>query len=344
VRARRATRHVSVKDVAARSGVSFQTTSKVLNGGGSVSDVTRERILRAASDLGYVPNLQARSLVMQRTRTVGLIAGDFSDPGLSRCLAGAEHEARRQGYSLMITSVEPEGSGTEYALPSMMERRVDGILLAAPQMEDDRALGHVLDRTLPVVSLHHIAGAALTTVGPDDEQAGRLATRHLVELGHRTIGVVSGVRGRRLTQNRMKGYRHALDDAGIAFSADLLVEGGDTVQGGVDALPRLFEQRPDITAVLCHHDLVAVGALASLRRLKRKVPAECSIVGCDDLNSAAYTNPPLTTVHVPFYEIGAEAMRLLLKLITGGTGGTGGGGHVTLPVHLVTRASTAPCA
>jgi LacI family transcriptional regulator len=241
----------------------------------------------------------------------------------------------------MITSVEPEGSGTEYALPSMMERRVDGILLAAPQMEDDRALGHVLDRALPVVSLHHIAGAALTTVGPDDEQAGRLATRHLVELGHRTIGVVSGVRGRRLTQNRMKGYRHALDDAGIAFSADLLVEGGDTVQGGVDALPRLFQQRPDITAVLCHHDLVAVGALTSLRKLDRKVPGECSIVGCDDLNSAAYTNPPLTTVHVPFYEIGAEAMRLLLKMITGGAGG---GGHVTLPVHLVTRASTAPSA
>src|SRR5438067_784717 len=139
VRVRRPTRHVSVKDVAARSGVSFQTTSKVLNGGGSVSEATRARIIRAASDIGYVPNLQARSLVMQRTRTIGLITGDFSDPGLSRCLAGAEQEARRQGYGLMLTSVEPEGSGTEYALPAMMERRVDGILLAAPQMEEDSA-------------------------------------------------------------------------------------------------------------------------------------------------------------------------------------------------------------
>ncbi len=327
-----------MKDVAARSGVSFQTTSKVLNGGGSVSDVTRERILRAASDLGYVPNLQARSLVMQRTRTVGLVAGDFSDPGLSRCLAGAEHEARRQGFSLMITSVEPEGSGTEYALPSMMERRVDGILLAAPSMEEDHALGHVLDRTLPVVSLHHIAGAAVTTVGPDDELAGRLATRHLLDLGHRAIGVVTGVRGRRLTQARLRGYRRALDEAGIGFAADLVAEGGDGVAAGMDALPRLVERRPDLTAVVCHHDLIAVGVLNALAGLGRRVPDDCSVVGCDDLNSAAYTHPPLTSVHVPFYEIGAEAMRLLVKLIAGGGPAAA---NVALPVHLVRRDSTA---
>src|SRR5258708_28907573 len=116
-------RHVSVKDVAAQSGVSFQTTSKVLNGGGSVSEVTRARILQAASDLGYVPNLQARSLVMQQTRTVGVIASDLRDHDLSRFIGGAEQEARRQGYGVMITSVEPEGSVTEYALPAMMERR-----------------------------------------------------------------------------------------------------------------------------------------------------------------------------------------------------------------------------
>src|SRR5690242_19257278 len=208
-------RHVSVKDVAARSGVSFQTTSKVLNGGGSVSEATRARILQAAIDLGYVPNLQARSLVMQRTRTIGLIAGDFSDPGLSRTLAGAEAEARREGFGLMLTSVEPEGSGTEYALPAMMERRVDGILLAAPQMEEDTALSHVLDRTIPIVSLNHITGAAVTTVTADDEEAGYIATRHLLERGHRVVGALTGPRGRRLTQSRQRGYRRALDEAGL---------------------------------------------------------------------------------------------------------------------------------
>ena len=116
----RPARHVSVKDVAARSGVSFQTTSKVLNGKGSVSVLTRARILSAASDLGYVPNLQARSLVMKSTRAVGLIASDFSDPNQSRFIVGAEREARRQGYAVVITGIEAEGSAAEYALPAMM--------------------------------------------------------------------------------------------------------------------------------------------------------------------------------------------------------------------------------
>jgi LacI family transcriptional regulator len=338
---RRHARHVSVKDVAARSGVSFQTTSKVLNGGGSVSDATRARIIRAASDLGYVPNLQARSLVMRRTLTVGLITGDFSDPGLSRILAGAEQEARRQGYGVVITSIEPEGSGTEYALPAMMERRVDGILLAAPQMEEDRALSHVLDRTLPIVSIHHISGGAVATVGPDDELAGYIATRHLVELGHRVIGSVTGVRGRRLTQSRQKGFRRALDEAGVESADELVEEGGEKVAAGSAAAARLLEARPDLTAIFCHHDLAALGVIRSLRDAGRRVPERCSLVSCDDLDMAAYTTPPLTTVHVPFYETGAEAMRVLLRMVSDTNLKPG---EVRLPVHLITRSSTAPAA
>ena len=335
---RRGTRHVSVKDVAARSGVSFQTTSKVLNGKGSVSDVTRARILAVASELGYTPNLQARSLVMQRTLTVGVITGDFSDPGLSRCLAGAEQEARRQGYGLMLTSIEPEGSGTEYALPAMMERRVDGILLAAPQMEEDEALSHVLDSTLPVVSVGHIPGGAVMTVAADDEDAGYQATRHLIEKGHKVIGTLTGPLARRLTHNRLRGYRKALDEARVEASADLAEEAGTDVAGGAAALPRLLERRPDVTAIFCHHDLIAVGALSALRKLGKELPRDCSVVGCDGLDSAAFTSPPLTTVRVPFYEIGAEAMRVLLRLV--GAGRASGAG-VVLPVHLIVRGSTA---
>jgi LacI family transcriptional regulator len=337
VRERTTARRVSVKDVAARSGVSFQTTSKVLNGGGSVSEVTRARILQAASDLGYVPNLQARSLVMQRTQTVGVITGDFSDPGLSRCLAGAEAEARRQGYGLMLTSIEPEGSGTEYALPAMLERRVDGILLAAPQMEQDPALPHVLDRTLPVVSLNHIAGGAVTTVTADDEQAGYLATRHLVKKGHRVIGTLTGIGGRRLTQTRLRGYRNALQEAGLEDAEDLVEEAGVDVAGGLSALPRLLERRSDLTAIFCQHDLVAVGALSALRNAGRRVPGDCAVAGCDGLDSAAFTSPPLTTVRVPFYEIGLEAMRLLLNMVTDGATTQR---DAVLPVHLIARAST----
>jgi len=337
VSARRATRHVSVKDVAARSGVSFQTTSKVLNGGGSVSEVTRARILQAASDLGYVPNLQARSLVMQRTQTVGVITSDFSDHNLGRYIVGAEQEARRQGYSVVMTSIEPEGSGTEYALPAMMERRVDGILLAAPQMEEDEALAHVLDRSLPVVSLHDVPGGGVSTVGSDDELIGLLATRHLVEKGHRAIASVIGKRGRRVTESRLRGYRRALEDAGLRFDAELVEEGGWEIAAAASATMRLFQRRGDISAVFAQSDTMAVGVLSALRQLHKQVPADCAVVGCDDIDIAPHTVPPLTTIHVPFYETGAEAMRLLLSMITTGSVAPS---KVVLPVHLIVRASS----
>lgn len=302
-----------------------------------MSDVTRARILQAASDLGYVPNLQARSLVMRSTRTVGLITSDFSDFNLSRFVVGAEQEARRQGYGVIITTVEPGGSGTEYALPAMMERRVDGILLAAPQMEDDRALAHVLDRTLPLVSLHHVPGGGVATVGSDHELTGLLATRHLIEKGHRVIGTIVGTRGRRVAISRLRGYRRALDEAGLHFDTGLVEDGNWDIAAARAATMRLFEQRPEMTAIFAQNDIMAVGVLSALRDLHKRVPEDCAVVGCDDIEMAAYTDPPLTTIHVPFFETGAQAMRVLIGLITYVAVAPR---KLLLPVQLVARASS----
>lgn len=321
--------------MAARSGVSFQTTSKVLNGKGSVSVLTRARILRAASDLGYVPNLQARSLVMKSTRAVGLITSDFSDPNLSRFIVGAEREARRQGYAVVITGIEPEGSAGEYALPAMMERRVDGILLAAPQMEEDLAAAKVLG-TVPAVSLHEVAGGGVATVDSDHELTGVLATRHLIDRGHRVIATVIGTPGR-VTESRLRGYRKALDEAGVPFDVELVDEGRWQIDGAMTATMRLLERRPDVTAIFAQNDVMAIGVLNALARLGKRVPDDCAVAGCDDIDLAAYTAPPLTTVHVPFYELGKEAMRLLLNMIGDGAVAPR---KVLLPVHLVIRASS----
>lgn len=317
--------------------MSFQTTSKVLNGKGSVSEMTRARILRAASDLGYVPNLQARSLVMQSTQAVGLVASDFSDYNLSRFIVGAEREARRQGYAVVITSVEPEGSSGEYALPALMERRVDGILLAAPQMEEDRAAARALERTVPVVSLHHVPGGGVATVGSDHELTGLLATNHLIARGHRVIATIIGLRGRRVTQSRLRGYRRALEEAGLSFDGELVEEGQWEIGGAAAATLRLFERRPDITAIFAQNDTMAIGVLSALRNLKKRIPDQCAVIGCDDIEMAAYTVPPLSTIRVPFYETGAEAMRLLLSMIATGTLAPR---KVLLPVHVVARGSS----
>ena len=334
---RRPTRHVSVKDVAARSGVSFQTTSKVLNGKGSVSVVTRARILQAASDLGYSPNLQARSLVMQSTRAVGVVASDFSDHNLSRFIVAAEQEARRQGYAVVIASIEPDGSAGDYALPALMERRVDGILLAAPQVEEDRTVARALEGTIPAVSLHHVPGGRVATVGSDHELTGLLATRHLIEKGHRHLATVVGARGQLVTKSRLGGYRRALEEAGLPFDDELVEDGNWEIGSARAATKLLFERRPEITAIFAQNDTMAIGVLSGLRDLGKHVPEDCAVVGCDDIDMAAYTVPPLTTVHVPFYETGKEAMRLLLNMIATGSVTPQ---KVLLPVQLVVRASS----
>src|SRR5262249_57310126 len=148
-------KRISVKDVAALSGVSFQTTSKVLNGKGSVSEQTRKRILSAARDLGYVPNLLARSLVTRSTRAIGLVASDFSDPNLSRFIVGAEREARRQGCALVIASIDPDGTGGDRVTRALIERRVDGVLLDASQMGGGVGRAGLMNQQLPTSCLHH---------------------------------------------------------------------------------------------------------------------------------------------------------------------------------------------
>jgi LacI family transcriptional regulator len=274
---------------------------------------------------------------MQRTQTIGVITSDFSDHNLSRVLVGAEQEARRLDYGVIVSSIEPEGSGSEYALPAMMERRVDGILLAAPQLEEDMAIEHVLDRSLPTVSLTPVPGGGVSIVNSDDAQIGTIATRHLLERGRRTIASVTGSPGRHDTESRLHGYRDALERAGLTPDEGLVEEGGRDSDGGLRAAKRLLERRPQLDAIFAQNDMLAVGVLRALREAGRDVPEDCAVVGCDDIDIAPFTAPPLTTVHVPFYEIGAEAMRLLLGMVTDGAVRER---RVALPVRLIVRGST----
>ena len=334
---RKFVKRISVKDVAARSGVSFQTTSKVLNGKGSVSEQTRERILSAAKDLGYVPNILARSLVTRSTRAIGLVASDFNDPNLSRFIVGAEREARRQGYAVVISSIDPDGAGGDRATRALIERRVDGILLAAPQMEEDFETARLINGQLPTVSLHHVPGGGIATIGSDHSLTGLLATRHLIEMGHRKVATVTGPLARRVTHSRLRGYRQALEAAGLSYDQSLIEEGDWQISGGFEAAKRLLSRHPDLTAIFAQNDTMAIGVLSFLRQLGRRVPEDCAVIGCDDIEIAAHTVPPLASVRVPFHETGEEAIRVLLAMIASGSAEPR---RVLLPVELVPRASS----
>jgi LacI family transcriptional regulator len=329
-------KHVSIRDVATLAGVSFQTVSKVLNGKGTVAPGTRARILECASQLGYSPNVLARTLVTNHAFTIGVVASDLSDYVLAQFIVGAEREARRCGHGTIIGTVNREGSDGERYIHGLIERRVDGILLAAPQMEENPRVGEILRNSVPAVSMHHVPGGGVSTVGSDHTQTGLLATRHLLSMQHRRIGAITTPKKRRVTLSRLQGYQQALGDAGAAFDPDLVEEGGLEAQDGYDATLRLLHRAPDISALFVHTDLMAVGALSALHDMGLNVPSDCAVVGCDDIPVAARTIPPLTTVHIPFYETGETAARLLLEMIANEPAEPQ---RILLPVSLVVRSS-----
>lgn len=353
--------YVSLKDVAARAGVSFQTASKVLNGQkGVVAERTQERILAAAAELGYVPNAVARSLVTKSTYAIGIVADDLSDWVLAQFVVAAEREARRRGHVVLIvmahSSAAGHGSSTttkekpESYVRLLLERRVDGIITAAPSLEHDRAVARLLRNRVPAVSMHHVPGGGVPVVGSDHARTGQLATEHLIQLGHRRIGTITGPMRRRVVASRLRGYRAALEAAGIPVDESLVVEAGWDAQAGYDATCTLLERAPDVTAIFAQNDLLAIGVLSALDHLGRRVPQDCSVVGCDDLPQSAHLRPPLTSVHVPFYETGERAVALLLERIQSASRNSlqenlaeppQRSVRTLLPVHLVERQSTA---
>jgi LacI family transcriptional regulator len=325
-----------LRDVASKAGVSFQTAGKVLNGKGSVSPETRERILDAAKILGYVPNALARSLVTRSTCTIGIVASDLSDAELARFVVGAEREARRQGHGVLIGSIDRDGSDAERYLRMLIERRVDGILTAAPQMEHDDRIGELLRGHFPAVSIHRIPGGGVPLVGSDHVETALLATRHLLGLGHRRIATVTGSEGRQVTSMRLTGYERALKEVDVSYDPALVESGDWKADRAYEATIRLLERAPDITAFYAQNDTMAFGVMSALHERGLGVPVDCAVVGCDDIPMAAHAIPPLTTVHVPFYETGETAVRLLLDVIAGRVDTPK---RVLLPVRLVRRGS-----
>ena len=330
--------YVSLRDVAARSGVSFQTASKVLNGrDGVVSAGTRERILRAAVELGYVPNAMARGLVRRSSLTVGVLAEDFTDLAVSQFVLAAQQTAVGRGHAALISNVHANIDAAS-AVRKLLEHRVDGILVAAPSLEDDPDLGKALRGTLPAVSINHIHGGGVPTIGSNHSLTASLAVEHLIVLGHQRIGTVTGPRARRVVQSRLRGMRSALREAGRSLPAKRVAEADWTHAGGYHGTLRLLDADPDVTAVFVHNDVMAIGALKALHERGRRVPADCSLVSCDDLSFAPYLVPPLTTVRVPFAESGQLAATLLLRRIAGDPIED----RNLLPVELIVRDSTAP--
>jgi LacI family transcriptional regulator len=233
----------SIKEVAARAGVSFQTASKFLNGGQvRVSPETAERITSAARELGYSPNTIARSLVQRASSTIGIVAGDLTDLALSQFVVGAERAARRVGHAVLVGTLAGDEEDGSEVVNTLIKRRVDGIIAAAPQLEEDTAVAELLRRYTAVVSLHHVPGGGIPTVGSNHRDLGRMCTEHLLNLGHSCVGTVTGPFRRLVVRSRLRGFEDALRQASIEPSEDLVVDGDWTPAGAASATRLLLER------------------------------------------------------------------------------------------------------
>ncbi len=326
---------VTTRDVAQLAGVSQPTVSLVLskNPTARISVETRARILRAAEELRYSPNLVARSLVRSRSYALGIIVPDFRNPFFADVVSSAERVASQAGYAVLLCEAG-ESSPARY-LDALHERVIDGVMIdAVGASAVDSAL---LDRT-NVVLIDQPAGR-WPGVASDAESAGAQAAEHLIELGHKRIAFIGPAIDAHAFRMRERGFWKKLAANGISLPSEYLVRANATAVAGRAAMRSLLMLESPPTAVFCVNDVIAIGALKACVAARVKVPSDMSIVGCDDIELAQLVSPELTTVKVPAGELGARAARILIRAIEGQKEQKN---SRVLPVSLVKRGTTGP--
>ena len=326
---------VTLEMVARLAGVSSSTVSRILNGTAAVNELKKKAVDDAIDQLGFVPNPVARGLAGGKTLSVGVLTQAIDSPFYGAALRGIEDELDPAGYSPLFVSGHWSLPAETRNINVLRSRRVDGIIVLTGRLPD-QAL-KLCAKSIPVVVTGRTLKApGLIALNFDNFEGGRLATQHLIDLGHQRIAFITGDPEHPDANERLRGYRAALHQAGITCDASLVVAGGFNERSGQLALEQLLQSRQRFSAIFAANDQMATGAALGLYRHSLKVPHDISIVGFDDLPTSLFAAPPLTTIHQPAYEMGRLAARAMLDLLTGKKS------NLSLPApYLVLRESTA---
>jgi len=328
-----------MREVAERAGVSVTTVSHVINHTRPVSEQLSERVKAAMDELGYQPNQLARSLRVGATHTIGLILPDSANPFFAEIARGIEDTGFEQGYSVIICNTDNDQQKEQLYVSVLLEKQVDGMIFVSAG-ESTQAISALRARRKPFVVVDRMVSNVETdSVMTDNARGGELAVTHLIQLGHRRIGCISGPSALSPSADRLTGYRNALEAHGIPVEEALIVKGDFHYQGGYAAALQLLTAPAPPTAIFALNDLMAIGAIAAAKKLGKRVPEDVSVIGFDDIDLAPYMSPALTTIAQSKHQMGVVATSLLFERIH----------NRALPprfrilgVSLIVRESTAP--
>ncbi|ELN6892071.1 substrate-binding domain-containing protein [Vibrio cholerae] len=303
----------TMKDIARLAGVSTSTVSHVINKSRFVSDEIAERVNNAAQQLNYAPSALARSLKMNRTKTIGMLVTTSTNPFFGEVVKGVERSCYHQGYNLILCNTEGDNQRMKASINTLLQKRVDGLLLMCSTLEGERL--DVFDRypDIPVVVMDW--GPILFAsdkIQDNSLQGGYMAAKHLIECGHKEIGCITGPLIRHQAQMRYEGYKRALAEAGIAINPDWIVESDFECEGGYQAFEKLYQRGKLPSALFVSNDMMAMGVIQAASQRGLRVPDDLSLIGYDDVHIAKFMTPALTTIHQPKYRLGKAAVDTLL--------------------------------
>ena len=303
---------MKIQEVARRARVSTATVSRTINNPSLVDPKTAKRVWKVIEKLRYYPNTQARALVSGRSRILGLIVSDITNPFFPELIKGFEDVAIQNGYEILVSSTNYDSARMALCLRRMLERKVEGVAILTSEM-DKNLLDQLAHRNVPMVFLDAgIAGEGISKVVVDYAMGVNEAMDHLMSLGHRRIGFISGPWALKSARIRRTAFLRSLGAYGIDEDKRLVEEGDHTVDGGLIAMTRMLESKCSPTALLASNDLTAIGAMRAVRRAGLSVPRDISIVCFDDIRLAEFTEPPLTTVRLSRQELAEHAFHALL--------------------------------
>ncbi|WP_409273757.1 LacI family DNA-binding transcriptional regulator [Neobacillus sp. SCS-31] len=332
----------TIKDIAKTAGVSVTTVSRALNGYSDVSEKTRQRIMDIAKELNYSPNILARGLVMNVSKTIGLLVSGLNresekDQIILSILSGVNDSVSEKEYDLILFNTNTSKQREKTYSQLCRERRVDGVIIQGIKT-DDPYLKEVVESDIPCVLIDipvHSENVGYVTT--DNVTGARKAVEHLIGLGHEKIAMINGHGQAFVSRKRLEGYMDALKEHGLPVNPDWVCNGRFEEETAFEEARRLLIKHPEITAIFCASDIMALGALKAAKSIGLRVPEDLSVIGYDDIILASYSNPQLTTVSQNFFQLGYQAAHLLVNMLEGKSEPQ----IVTMSTKLVIRESAA---